>query len=331
MHARAIIVGCLISLSVPACAFPEPSTEVRGASVLPLEPCVLPTVRGHVSGRGSGRFVIDTGATATVLDEADAAGSFGLVLHRYLVPRFVRGGNGHDTITHYADRQALVLGSATIRCSEIPVLDLHAIVAEASVVVGEDVLRRLVMLFAPAPRQVSILSPAEDLASRLARAAPRACWTPLRFRWEGGLPIIDLELAAAHRVPMLIDTGAEFSMITTAVRRDLGLSVPAGQFHLAGSIGGGYDGALYGLPAWRLGGWEVETVFAENQTLDYGVLGFDILGAIPFAFDGPGATLWLAAPNDASETRLVTSTAKLCQLMRKFAQDLELQDRATGD
>jgi len=284
-------------------------------------------VRGAVPGGETARFVLDTGASGSFLDEG-AAASWGLAIHRYFVPVLTRGGNGHEWITHYTSSEEaggveLVLGAVTIRYSEIPVMDLHSIVKESSGLLGQDVLSRVVVLYEPKPRQASILSHA-DWQSRLATEATTR-WTPLPFHWEQGLPIVDLVMKDGTSVPMLIDTGCELSMITPEAAREMGLDVLPGEFHVGGSIGGAYGGALYELPVWKLGEWEVSSVVAENQTLDHGLLGVDVLGEVTFAFDGPGATLWIAAPNRDEQRQLESSTSQVYQWMRKLAKDLEEQ------
>jgi hypothetical protein len=319
-----------VLLALTGCSFSEPSTSVSGVTVLPLEPFLVPMVRGAVPGRDAARFVIDTGASMSLLDEADTA-SWGLAIHSYVIPRLMKGGHGHGMITHYTSPEdtgalELVLGAVSIRFPEIPVIDLHAIAKESSGILGQDILSRLVVLFEPKPRQLSIMNHA-DWRSRLAIAAETR-WSPLPFRWEQGLPIVDLVLKSGTSVPMLIDTGCELSMITPEAAREMGLTALPGQFHLGGSVGGPYGGALYELPVWKLGEWEVSTVVGENQTLDHGLLGFDVLGDVSFAFDGPGATLWIAAPNSDEERQIESWTSKAYQLMRNLSNESEEQGRS---
>ncbi len=92
-------------------------------------------------------------------------------------------------------------------------------------------------------------------------------------------------------VPMLLDTGADVSMVPRAAARDLDLpEATAGTFKLVG-----FDGSSSESPAVHL-----EMVFSgrsfRGQYLlidqDWGILGRNVLNLLPILFDGP-RRLWV--------------------------------------
>jgi hypothetical protein len=96
-------------------------------------------------------------------------------------------------------------------------------------------------------------------------------------------------------VPMLLDTGADVSLLPRPAAAALGASVvPDKQFELAG-----FDGNLSLAPVVR-----VELVFLGRTfrghflliEQDWGILGRNVLNAVPLLLDGPRLTWELASP-----------------------------------
>ncbi len=110
-------------------------------------------------------------------------------------------------------------------------------------------------------------------------------------RFEPPAPVARVTLRGSGQgetvadVPMLLDTGADVSMVPRAAAEKLALRVSDERFKLVGFDGGSSDAAAVDL----------ELVFADRSfrgkflviDQEWGILGRNVLNRIPILYDGP--------------------------------------------
>jgi hypothetical protein len=100
---------------------------------------------------------------------------------------------------------------------------------------------------------------------------------------------------AAHlNVPMLLDSGSEVTLIPTAAATELGASITGTRYELVG-----FDGNTTFAPVVRLEMRFAHRTFRGQFLLidqDWGILGRNVLNAVPLLFNGPQLTWDVAQP-----------------------------------
>lgn len=291
-----------------ACAS-APRIAVVSSGSLPLVPYGVPVVPA-VAGGARFDVLLDSGAARTVFD-ADEARRLGLTVDWRPWPVILTNGGAREWVWHAAVVEHLTLGSTRVEGLRAPAFELRALLKEPgaiAAIVGEDVLRSLVLVLDGERREVELV-PSELRADALARRWPGREWRALDLRYEGGRPTVDVELAGGVTARLILDTGAVSSSFPHEILERVGATA-VGSATMSGRIGGARTSELYVLEAMSLAGWEI-ALSVPAQGRSRGLLGMDVLDLLPIAIDGPGQKLWIGAPPAGAERRLETSWYRL--------------------
>ena len=197
-----------------------------------------------INGRGPFRFMVDTGANASCVSQG-LAESLALPRGRALRVHTVVGPKSRASV----NIERLDIGSRTRRNIEAPILPMAGFGIDG--VLGIDWLKgqRLVLGFAGRTLEIT--------RSRRESSAEGKVVVPAR-RKSGQLTIVDADLSG-RKISAMIDSGSQFSLGNTALRRiieraDPGAAAKAQQVNLLSIAGEGFKGEQLYVPFIRLGG-----------------------------------------------------------------------------
>ncbi len=163
-------------------------------------------------------------------------------------------------------------------------------------ILGADICRTLSVLFDARGRQLRILRP-NGIRDRLTELYPTHAIVTAPLHWERMGPSVDV-MNKGQVIRMIVDTGASASFLPKAKIQALELV----DMHCERG-GEGASGTVifptYWLEGGKLGSWSFSSLMGALP--DMAVLGYDVLGRIPFVVDGPGDLLWLAIPPQEQE------------------------------
>ena len=299
----ALSAGCGASSSrVATDGANEAPIELAEPTVVPLVDDRLPVVRLSLGPHGEIPFVVDTGAGSSMMEKGRAV-ELGFSIEPYS-HAFTSRGSGGGTVESdsYARVGDLSLGDLTIRNLRLPVFETP-VFAELGCagLLGQDILARLVVVFDFPGRQLHLLpSPVEDgLPAYLSRERIGiGDWAqaPLDLR---PCPFLSITVEDEPLGDLELDTGAVLTSFPAPVIERLGLE-PV-RYGTSQGIDGSRSVPVYRMDAFQLYGFAIRGE-VRRSSLEFGLLGMDILGQFIFAIDGPGAQLWLHHPGfDAAE------------------------------
>lgn len=299
--ALALLGGRARAQDATALAADDPPT------LIDTEPDIADSVIAPVmlNGLGPFRFLVDTGANASCLSQALAdklmlpAGD-PVRVHTIVGPRLRLS----VVIDH------LEIGTRVRRKVRAPVLPMEAFGVDG--VLGIDWLKGQRLVFGFAARTLEITR------SRAEVAVPGQVLVPAR-RKSGQLTIVDADLSG-RRISAMIDSGSQFSLGNTALRRLVSLADPkaeaqATKVRMLSIAGESFSGDQLFLPFIRLGGLTMgnaPAIFAdmpvfklwdlhESPTL---MLGIDLLAqftTVALDFGRSSVRFDLAEPPPARE------------------------------
>lgn len=252
-------------------------------------------VRGDLGDGRQGLFIFDTGAERTVFDASDAK-AWGVPIEPLPEALTAQGTGGGNAVTHQACIARIGFAEFELKNVTAPLLNLHRITKDLSGYIGCDLLRGRVILFDGRARKVHIL-----LASRAEEARtdlfPGRTWSPVPFQWwQGCVPVVSLKVAGKGRISLLVDTGASRSSVPAALAKRLNLLEAQGEYTHVSGVGGTTKVKFHELEGLIWGRWNCAAVTHEKERPWGGILGYDILGRVPFVLDGPARKLWVLDP-----------------------------------
>jgi len=298
---RAAMRGALILVLLASACSGTPRTttveeaplHVTEAAVLPLrEGSQLPIVTVKIDGHDGLPFLVDSGASHSIV-ELERARELGLFVGPYSHGTTTRGsGGGSVAYDHYARAGRLVVGGVELNGARLPAIDTEVLRdLELVGILGQDLLRRLIVLFDSERAELHLLPAKQDVAEYLSAnkiGAGKWVQVPLSMR---PCPFLPLLLTATElEAEIEVDTGAATSSFPADVIAALDLT-PTGTAQAQG-IDGFYEEATYVLESFGFYGFEL-SLEIKRSPLEYGLLGMDVLGEFVFLIDGPAETLWL--------------------------------------
>ncbi|TDJ74546.1 MAG: hypothetical protein E2O39_04870 [Planctomycetota bacterium] len=270
--------------------------ELERPTVIPLREGVLPIIEVTLDGRSAQPFLVDSGASLTVIDLPQAE-ALGLFIGPYSHGSTTNGsGGGAVAYDSYAAAGLLEAGDVRLTGARIPAIDMEMLRDLGPVgILGQDLLARLVVVFDMPRRELHMLPAGTDsdgIAAYLRDAEiGDGTWAqmPIDFR---PCPFVSLDIEGSAEVAaeMELDTGAESASLPAVAIEALGLEATGTA--TARGLDGTYEEATYHLEKFGLYGFPVTGQF-KRSPLDYGLLGMDVLGEFVFILDGPGETVWL--------------------------------------
>lgn len=245
---------------------------------IPLLSRMCPIVRGETGPGRAADFALDTGGAGGLLLSRKAAEDWRLELRESEGPGILDTDN---RVTR--PKETLIRGFALGAFR----MDIEALVADLPVtlglsgIVGVEILKRRPVWFDVPEGKVRFL-PAGDAGAWLKEHDPGHSWVSVPIEWKRNHPIVTLAAAGGGTVRFLLDSGANATVvIQDRVEKARGMKL--GPWTVSAS-------AVTPVPANAI----MTSVKAD------GLLGFDILGMVPFVFDGAGSKLWVASPAEGS-------------------------------
>lgn len=268
---------------------------------VPLVPYRLPLVTVRVPG-GEALFCADTGATHTLFDAAFVDAS-GLSTGRWDTSVELGTGSLRSGSTdRWTDVPWMELGGLTTGRFTAIVADLDGLVpdppggARFGGVLGTDFLGN----FAPfydGPAGVLHLLPQEDVAGSLAELVPRGtAFQQLPVSLDPR-PVFDVTVGDepdALTFPVLVDSGAARTDLPATAIALLALSVTGTSEVL--DVVGRRPSRLHRLPMLPLGRVVARDLEVGESGRQDALLGWDVLGNVPFVVDCTGTALWMRVP-----------------------------------
>jgi hypothetical protein len=278
-----------------------------------------------VVGGHKGRFLFDTGFTATTIG-AEAAGRWRL--EEVQGPEFeVTDASGiARKFQRHVRVPELAIGATSYSAFDAPVIDFPPSLDVAGVL-GMNAMQTMAWIVDVQAQRLCVLN-AANLERRLHELYPTATWTVVPLRHDGtgwGVPV-ELEGKGRVQAILKLDTGAGTTSLPAALVQELdlpdgtaevrrqdaanaealrraaeekGLQVRSVKFETGTgelSLFGETSRPWYLLGALRLGRAECQsrTVHASGER--HGLLGADVLRRIVWALDGPGSRLLVRDP-----------------------------------
>jgi len=284
---------------------------------------VAPIVMGSLAPGRFALFDLDTGSFVTTLTSSEAAR---LELSVRDLPEIrVLAHNGVTTSRRCVRVDRLSFGNIAATDLDAIVLDLPVDIAG---ILGVSVFGEFPLLFDASRGHVCFL-PTDSVETALQTRYPGKRWSRLPIRWEGTLPWVDLTTDNFH-LRMLLDTGSRSSSILPSAARDRGLQSVGKENVVEYDAAGEHmlELEVFRLNGVQLGNWtcNLETGSADNAILREsqldGILGFDLLGQIPFVFDARSGFLWVLDPPAGVESVLRSSEQTL--MLALFQDPLSL-------
>jgi len=261
-----------------AIAWGQPEHSVR-APFSYVSRCVLVTV--SINGAPPADFILDTGASLTLLDRDFA---YGLGLKPEGDSRVQ--GVAASASTQFVKLNAITLpgehGGATLKDFRAVVLDLaesqqYVLWRKTAGILGADFLSRFVVTIDYDAQTVTLDDPASFTYA--------GAGAPVPFELYGGIPLVDLTLNEGCTGKFLVDVGNAFQfvvhgsavrschMLSNLKRRDIEAS--------GGGIGGGFASSMCRLDSVRIGPFSLpEPIAALTLTSDGGMANQDLAGNI---------------------------------------------------
>jgi len=250
-----------------------------------------------VNGKGPYKFILDTGAIATVSDavardlklkvEAGEEGSG-------VGEKTVRSGRTHI--------RELKLGNVTLRDLDVGVLSLDdapAVFGSKPVdgIIGLPIFEKAIVTFDYVKREVTLTAPDKFIALRESTLVP--------FQRRGHIPVVDGELDGIH-ARFAIDTGARSALLVYGPFANKNKLREKYHATIEGITGWGIGGPVRSLLAraqsFKLGSAEIRDIAirlstqrggATTATDIGGLIGPDILKQFTVAFDYPQSRIFL--------------------------------------
>jgi predicted aspartyl protease len=191
------------------------SAQAQRVTSLPLDaPWLgLPQVPVTLNDRVTGRFIVDTAASETVLTDATIAR---LGIAGSGEPAEVEGATGSSAILFYR-LASLRLGERRFQRIGAFGFPRLASPVEADGLIGADLLRRHVVEFDLARQRLRLFDPRTDFARS------GADWAIIPFyERRDGLILIEVQIGRL-RIPALLDTGAVQNIVNREAARQIGL------------------------------------------------------------------------------------------------------------
>ncbi len=246
------------------------------------------------------RVLVDTGSETSLADETFAAAAQ-LPTRAYFWPRRLRGIGWTRTANRYALLDIELGPAAEAHDVAMQLIDLHNLPVPGrggadtpQALLGSNLLEVLVSVF-DAPAGEWLIVPPGELSATLSRRYPNRRFVTMRVDWSGGTPVVRLQGPDGEPIPMLLDTGAEISVI--GARWDERYSFAADTARLrallspeAASEFGGRS-PFRRVEGLRLGPRPLQFT-AVRTASDRGILGNDVLRTFPFVLDGPRRLLY---------------------------------------
>ena len=283
-------------LLATACATPRATGFVRAEAVLPLRADTVPVTALSLGGSET-QVLVDTGSETSLADERFAAMAQ-LPVRRYFWPRRLRGIGWTRTSRQYALLDVEFGPGAHARDVAMQLIDLHNLPvpgrggADApQALLGGNVLHAFVSIF-DAPAGEWLIVPPAQLDRTLARRYPGQRFVTMRLDWSSGAPVVRLQGPDGEPVPMLLDTGAEISVLGTRWAERYEFEPDEARLRaLTGRAGGdGRPSPFLKVDSLRLGPRSLSFT-AVRTSADRGILGNDVLRTFPFVLDGPRGLL----------------------------------------
>lgn len=240
----------------------------------------LPMVQVRVNGSGPYWFIVDSGASRTVLDTR-LADELGLAIT----------GRGSTTGTGTGAVQLAYAGGVTIKlgaveyASEPYVIDLSGVPISKQVrgLVGSEIFKSHVVRIDPTKNRISIF--AADRPPVLSGGAA------LALSVEGGklfLPAtLDVKPGRVFSRKLRIDTGSESSVNDPSA----GEAIVTARTRLGGGLGESFDGVSGKFRAVRLGPYTISDVWGPGGSPS--AIGMDMLQRFVVTFDAPRGRIYL--------------------------------------
>lgn len=285
-----------IAVATAGCATPRPKAFVRAEAILPLRSDTVPVTVLQLGPDAPARVLVDTGSETSGADDLFAAEA-NLTTKSYLFPRRLRGIGWTRSSTSYALIDPLPLGEgAEVRRVALQLIDLRNLPVPgrggdemAQVLLGANVLRELVTIFDARAGELVIVPPG-NLTATLARRYPGVEFVTMRVDWTSGTPHVRLAGPDGDLLPMLLDTGAEISVIgETWIER---FELPPDDARLRELVAPevadqiGDDSPFRRVDGLTLGPRRLAFTAVRTRG-KRGILGNDVLRTFPFALDGP--------------------------------------------
>jgi len=237
---------------------------------LPLLPATQPLVEVSFPGRGKGRFLVDSGAQYSWVDE-DFATRLGL--QRQPLGAVLADVRGNETVIEEgALLERVDLGEAVATSFRVPILVSTAEGVDGAI--GEDLLRTLLVILdgragelVLAPRAAAL----DATLSTLYQSGGSA--VTYEVDWSGGIPVITLPVAGCPGpVTFAVDTGFERMSLPPHVIETLGLP-QVGQLDAAPD-GSTEAVAIHAVPGLEIGKltYKTEALRLAHASLGWGVL-----------------------------------------------------------
>jgi predicted aspartyl protease len=250
-----------------------------------------------VNGKGPYKFILDTGAIATVSD----------AVARDLKLKIEAGeeGSGVGEKTVRSGRtyiNELKLGNVTLRDLDVGVLSLDdapAVFGSKPVdgIIGLPIFEKAIVTFDYVKREVTLTAPDKFIALRESTLVP--------FQRRGHIPVVDGELDGIH-ARFAIDTGARSALLVYGPFADKNKLREKYHTTIEGITGWGIGGPVRSLLAraqsFKLGSAEVRDIVirlstqrggATTATDIGGLIGPDILKQFTVTFDYPQSRIFL--------------------------------------
>jgi len=283
----------------------EPRIEQSGPVIVPLEPGSTPLVRARLDGTIEALFLLDSGASVSIVDRTSAEEA-GLAVQAHDGPWSTRGADGQSwSMDHYADLATIELGALVLHDVRVQALDFAIARSEGWFgILGRDVLDHFALLFDMEARRLHVLPSESTQASITAYIAEQGLgegqWGLLTLDDSTSRPTVSMTLGGTEdSYDLLIDTGADLTSFPKPALAALGLS-PLRSVD-ARSVGGAFSSSLYRIENLDWFGFSI-SVTVKASELEHGMVGMDILGEFVFVLDGPGRRLWLhRRPGDDTE------------------------------
>ncbi|WP_309645160.1 retroviral-like aspartic protease family protein [Phenylobacterium sp.] len=231
----------------------HPPTQVDTASSSIFDHVTAPVM---INGRGPFRFMVDTGANTSCVSQG-LAETLALPRGRALRVHTIVGPRSRASVMI----DQLDIGTRTRRGVEAPILPMAGFGIDG--VLGIDWLKgqRLVLGFAGRTLEITKSRREDSAAGRIVVPARRK---------SGQLTIVDADLSG-RRISAMIDSGSQFSLGNTALRRiiermDPGASAKSQKVGMLSIAGEAFSGEQLNLPFMRLGGLtlgNVPVVFSD--------------------------------------------------------------------
>ncbi|MCU0864958.1 MAG: retroviral-like aspartic protease family protein [Planctomycetes bacterium] len=295
MH-RSLWASCLVILLV-ACSRPAaPTPEV--AELALLAPTIVPIVdelRPMVTATADGRAIralVDSGADGCQIDAATAT-ALQLPLRPYANASKMYGSTGHSVLlTHYVEFGELRLGELRLGPVRLPVVEADYGPA-SGILVGQDLLSRVVTLFDQGQRRLHILPKAADDDAIVryieTQKIAEGAWAKVEADFRP-CPHLRISLPNLDEpIEIGLDTGAASTGLPLRAIEALGLT-PLRETYTTG-VGGRHDCREYHTTL-DLFGLAV-SLDVHDLAIDKGLLGMDVLSLFVVVLDGPGKKVWL--------------------------------------